>query len=94
MQQAGSAGLARRYRSQPRQPLNAIPLPPEPARRRALTPRDSTSDSLSWTLREEFRIEGGTASGTLDDPSFELLAALCFARVEIDAANNFCCGAP
>jgi hypothetical protein len=36
----------------------------------------------------------GTASGALDDPSFELLAALCFARVEIDAANNFCCGAP
>jgi hypothetical protein len=36
----------------------------------------------------------GTASGALDGPSFELLAALGFALVEIDAANSFCRGAP
>src|SRR5260221_10458636 len=33
------------------------------------------------------------ALGALDDPGFELLAALGFARAEIDAANSWCCGA-
>ena len=47
-----------------------------------------------WTLGEEFCIGGlGIAPGTLDDPAFDLLAALGFARAEIDAANSFCCGA-
>jgi len=47
-----------------------------------------------WTLREDFCVERlGIAPGALDDPSFELLAALGFARSEIDAANSFCCGA-
>jgi ribonucleoside-diphosphate reductase alpha chain len=47
-----------------------------------------------WTLGEEFCIEGlGIASGALDDPAFDLLAALGFARTEIDAANVYCCGA-
>jgi ribonucleoside-diphosphate reductase alpha chain len=47
-----------------------------------------------WTLGEEFCIEGlGIAPGALDDPAFDLLAALGFARAEIDAANAFCCGA-
>jgi len=45
-------------------------------------------------VREEFYVEDlGMAPGALDDPSFELLAALGFARSEIDAANSFCCGA-
>ena len=47
-----------------------------------------------WTLGEDFCVDRlGIAPGALDDPSFELLAALGFARAEIDAANSFCCGA-
>ncbi len=47
-----------------------------------------------WTLGEEFCIEGlGIAPGALDDPAFDLLAALGFARAGIDAANAYCCGA-
>jgi ribonucleoside-diphosphate reductase alpha chain len=47
-----------------------------------------------WTLGEDFCVERlGIAPGALNDPSFELLAALGFARAEIDAANSFCCGA-
>ena len=47
-----------------------------------------------WTLGEEFCIEGlGIAPGALEDPAFDLLAALGFARAEIDAANSYCCGA-
>jgi ribonucleoside-diphosphate reductase alpha chain len=46
-----------------------------------------------WTLGEEFCIEGlGIAPGALDDPAFDLLAALGFARAEIDAANTYCFG--
>jgi len=47
-----------------------------------------------WTLGEAFCIDSlGIAPGALDDPGFELLAALGFARAEIDAANSWCCGA-
>jgi ribonucleoside-diphosphate reductase alpha chain len=47
-----------------------------------------------WTLGEQFFIEGlGIAPGAFDDPAFDLLAALGFARAEIDAANAYCCGA-
>jgi ribonucleoside-diphosphate reductase alpha chain len=47
-----------------------------------------------WTLGEAFCIDGlGIAPGALDDPGFELLAALGFARAEIDVANSWCCGA-
>jgi ribonucleoside-diphosphate reductase alpha chain len=47
-----------------------------------------------WTLGEDFLVERlGIAPGALDDPAFELLAALGFARAEIDTANSFCCGA-
>src|SRR5262249_21806520 len=47
-----------------------------------------------WTLGEDFCVDRlGIAPGALDDPSFELLTALGFARAEIDAANSFCCGA-
>jgi ribonucleoside-diphosphate reductase alpha chain len=47
-----------------------------------------------WTLGEDFCVERlGIAPGALNDPAFELLAALGFARAEIDAANSFCCGA-
>jgi len=47
-----------------------------------------------WTLGEDFCVERlGIAPGALNDPAFELLAALGFARTEIDAANSFCCGA-
>ena len=42
---------------------------------------------------EEFCIDGLViALGALDDPAFDLSAALGFARAEIDAANSFCCG--
>jgi ribonucleoside-diphosphate reductase alpha chain len=45
-------------------------------------------------LGEDFRVDRlGIAPGALDDPSFELLAALGFARAELDTANSFCCGA-
>jgi ribonucleoside-diphosphate reductase alpha chain len=47
-----------------------------------------------WTLGEAFCVDSlGIAPGALDDPGFELLAALGFARAEIDAANSWCCGA-
>ena len=47
-----------------------------------------------WTLGEAFCIERlGIAAGALDDPGFDLLAALGFSRAEIDAANTWCCGA-
>jgi ribonucleoside-diphosphate reductase alpha chain len=47
-----------------------------------------------WTLGEAFLIDSlGIAPGALDDPGFELLAALGYARAEIDAANSWCCGA-
>ena len=47
-----------------------------------------------WTLGEAFCVDSlGIAPGALDDPGFELLAALGYARAEIDAANSWCCGA-
>ncbi len=47
-----------------------------------------------WTLGEEFCIEKlGITPAALDDPGFDLLAALGFSRAEIDAANAWCCGA-
>src|SRR5437868_11843795 len=46
-----------------------------------------------WNLGEAFCIDSlGIAPGALDDPGFELLATLGFARAEIDAANSWCCG--
>jgi ribonucleoside-diphosphate reductase alpha chain len=47
-----------------------------------------------WTLTEDFCTERlGIAPAALADPVFDLLAALGFTRAEIDAANNYCCGA-
>jgi ribonucleoside-diphosphate reductase alpha chain len=47
-----------------------------------------------WTLGEAFCVERlGVAPTALDDPGFDLLAALGFSRTEIDAANTWCCGA-
>jgi ribonucleoside-diphosphate reductase alpha chain len=47
-----------------------------------------------WTLGEEFcRDRLGIAPTALDDPAFDLLAALGFTRAETDAANAWCCGA-
>jgi len=47
-----------------------------------------------WTLGETFCTERlGVAPAALDDPGFDLLTALGFSRVEIDAANTYCCGA-
>ncbi|HZT87710.1 MAG TPA: vitamin B12-dependent ribonucleotide reductase, partial [Stellaceae bacterium] len=47
-----------------------------------------------WTLGETFCTERlGVAPAALDDPGFDLLAALGFSRAEIDAANTHCCGA-
>ncbi len=47
-----------------------------------------------WTLGEDFCTGtlGLDATG-LDDPAFDLLAAIGFSRSEIDAANIYCCGA-
>jgi ribonucleoside-diphosphate reductase alpha chain len=47
-----------------------------------------------WTLGEEFSTRVlGFALAELDDPSFDMLAALGFAKDEIEAANTYCCGA-
>jgi ribonucleoside-diphosphate reductase alpha chain len=47
-----------------------------------------------WTLGEVFCTERlGVAPAALDDPGFDLLAAIGFSRAEIDAANTYCCGA-
>ena len=47
-----------------------------------------------WSLGAEFCIEQlGIAPAALDNPGFDLLAALGFTRAEIDAANAWCCGA-
>ncbi|MGC2523443.1 MAG: vitamin B12-dependent ribonucleotide reductase, partial [Stellaceae bacterium] len=47
-----------------------------------------------WTLGGNFCVERlGIAAAALDDPGFDLLAALGFSRADIDAANAWCCGA-
>jgi ribonucleoside-diphosphate reductase alpha chain len=47
-----------------------------------------------WTLGEAFCTEQlGIAPAALGDAGFDLLSALGFTRAEIDAANNYCCGA-
>src|SRR5216683_806515 len=47
-----------------------------------------------WTLGEAFCTERlGIAPAALADAGFDLLSALGFTRAEIDAANNYCCGA-
>ena len=47
-----------------------------------------------WTLGEEFCTKGlGIAKEKLDDPAFDLLAAIGFSKPEIEAANTWCCGA-
>ncbi|HTY66888.1 MAG TPA: vitamin B12-dependent ribonucleotide reductase [Alphaproteobacteria bacterium] len=46
-----------------------------------------------WTLGEEFCTKGlGIAKEKLDDPGFDLLAAIGFSKAEIEAANTWCCG--
>ena len=46
-----------------------------------------------WTLGEDF-CTGALAldAQALDDPAFDLLAAIGFSRADIEAANSFCCG--
>jgi ribonucleoside-diphosphate reductase alpha chain len=47
-----------------------------------------------WTLGEAFCRETlGLTDLELEDPSFDMLAALGFPRDEIDDANTYCCGA-
>ena len=47
-----------------------------------------------WTLGEDFCINRlGLDPDALDDPEFDMLAALGFARQEIEAANAWVCGA-
>ncbi|BBK30749.1 ribonucleotide-diphosphate reductase subunit alpha [Allostella humosa] len=47
-----------------------------------------------WTLGEDFcRDRLGLSNDSLDDPAFDLLAALGFSRAAVDAANIHCCGA-
>ena len=47
-----------------------------------------------WTLGEEFCVETlGLDAGALNDVSFDMLAALGFAKDEIESANNYVCGA-
>ncbi|MBM3539571.1 MAG: adenosylcobalamin-dependent ribonucleoside-diphosphate reductase, partial [Alphaproteobacteria bacterium] len=46
-----------------------------------------------WTLSEEFCLETlKIGKAQLDDPSFDLLKHLGFAKNEIEAANTWCCG--
>jgi ribonucleoside-diphosphate reductase alpha chain len=47
-----------------------------------------------WTLSETFCTERlGLDPAKLNEPGFDLLAAIGFSRAQIDAANTFCCGA-
>ncbi len=47
-----------------------------------------------WTLGEQFCVEElDLDAADLDDPSFDMLAALGFSRDEIDQANTWVCGA-
>ncbi len=47
-----------------------------------------------WTLGEEFcRGAFGFSDAQMADTGFDMLAALGFAKSEIDAANTYCCGA-
>jgi len=47
-----------------------------------------------WTLGESFCTERlGIGAPRLNEPGFDLLAAIGFTRAEIDAANTYCCGA-
>ena len=47
-----------------------------------------------WTLGEDFCTANlGFNSAALDDPSFDMLAALDFSKADIEAANLHCCGA-
>lgn len=46
-----------------------------------------------WTLGEEFCTETlGVSAELLDDPLFNLLEHLGFAKQDIEAANEYCCG--
>jgi len=47
-----------------------------------------------WTLGEEFcKTALGFAEAQLNDPGFDMLAALGFSKHEIEHANTYCCGA-
>ena len=47
-----------------------------------------------WTLGEAFCVEDlGLDAARLDDPAFDMLADLGFAKTDVDAANLHCCGA-
>jgi ribonucleoside-diphosphate reductase alpha chain len=47
-----------------------------------------------WTLGEAFCKEAlGFSAAQLEAPSFDMLTALGFSRIEIEAANTYCCGA-
>jgi ribonucleoside-diphosphate reductase alpha chain len=47
-----------------------------------------------WTLGEEFcKAAFGFTAEQMNDAGFDMLAALGFAKAEIDAANTYCCGA-
>jgi ribonucleoside-diphosphate reductase alpha chain len=47
-----------------------------------------------WTLGEAFcKAAFGFSQAQLDDPGFDMLAALGFTKAEIEAANTYCCGA-
>jgi ribonucleoside-diphosphate reductase alpha chain len=47
-----------------------------------------------WTLGEAFCIDTlGIAKADLDGPKFDLLAHLGFTKAQVEAANEFCCGA-
>ncbi len=47
-----------------------------------------------WTLGEAFcKAAFGFTQAQLDDPGFDMLAALGFTKSEIEAANTYCCGA-
>ena len=46
-----------------------------------------------WTLGEEFcKAAFGLTAEQLNDAAFDMLTALGFAKTELEAANNYCCG--
>ncbi|MEC9367311.1 MAG: vitamin B12-dependent ribonucleotide reductase, partial [Pseudomonadota bacterium] len=47
-----------------------------------------------WTLGEDFCVETlGLDAARLNAPDFDLLGEIGFSRADVDAANEFCCGA-
>ena len=65
-----------------------------PPRPRSPPPSTSNSPSTNGPWAKPSAPSGSASRpAALDDPGFDLLAALGFSRAEIEAANTWCCGA-